>query len=70
MGLMDYRDPALDERQFGVTRAIIELHKAGWPSVADDLEDGVPPETVLRRLREIGEGDSDASYIVGYWGLS
>jgi hypothetical protein len=36
-----------------------ELEDAGWPSVADDVREGVPLDTVLKRLREIGEGDGE-----------
>ena len=42
-----------------------DLRAAGWVSVADDLRDGLPAETVMSRLRSIGEGDSDAAQIVG-----
>lgn len=41
-----------------------ELAAAGWPSVADDAREGLHPETILRRLRSIGEGESDAAEIV------
>lgn len=35
-----------------------DVEDMGFPSVADDLLDGVPRETVIKRLAEIGEGDS------------
>lgn len=40
------------------------LVDAGWPSVAEDVTDGVPIETILRRLREIDEESSEAYEIV------
>lgn len=42
----------------------VELEDAGWPSVAEDVRDGVSCETILHRLRDIGEGDSEAAEIV------
>lgn len=41
-----------------------ELEDAGWPAVAADVRDGVDYDVILRRLREIGEGDSDAAEII------
>ena len=41
-----------------------ELEAAGWPAVAGDARDGLHPETILRRLREIDLGDSIATEIV------
>lgn len=45
-----------------VTRATLAraLREAGWPSVAEDVHDGVPLETILSRLTDIGEDESDA----------
>ena len=34
-------------------RIAAELEAAGWPSVADDVRDGLPLETVAERVREI-----------------
>lgn len=42
-----------------------DLVDEGWDSVAQDLADGVTPETVLTRLKDIGEGDSLAAGMVG-----
>jgi hypothetical protein len=44
--------------------AIAELRRGGWDGPAGDLAGGLSPETVLRRLRDIGEADSDAARIV------
>ena len=44
--------------------AFSELNGTGWPSVADEVGDGVPPEVILKRLYEIGEVESDAYEIV------
>lgn len=41
-----------------------ELDRAGWPSVAMDMRDGVPLDVIARRLRDLSEGDSDAAHIV------
>lgn len=41
-----------------------ELREAGWPSVADDVEAGLPQTAILNRLRDIGEDDTDAAAIV------
>lgn len=41
-----------------------ELERAGWPEVAADAERGVPPEVLLRRLLEIGEGESEAARVI------
>lgn len=40
------------------------LEDAGWPSVADDVRDGIPSDVILERLSEIGEGHSDAYQII------
>jgi hypothetical protein len=45
-------------------RLASELEAAGWPSVAEDAFEGTPPETLLRRLREIDEEHSTASEII------
>lgn len=56
-----------DEKQGSAAeRCAQELESAGWPSVAEDIRDGVSPATVARRLREIGAGDSEAYNIVAY----
>lgn len=49
-----------------MTRAevALELRDAGWPAVAEDVAEGVPAERILRNLRAIGEGDTDAAAIV------
>ena len=41
-----------------------ELEAAGWPSVADDAREGVPPATLVLRLWEIGEATSEAVAII------
>jgi hypothetical protein len=41
-----------------------ELERAGWPELAADAERGAPPELLLRRLREIAEGESEAARIL------
>jgi hypothetical protein len=41
-----------------------ELDAAGWHAVAEDVRDGLALDTILRRLREIGEGESEASDII------
>lgn len=40
------------------------LRDLGWPSVADDVADGLSAATIISRLREIGEEHSDASELV------
>lgn len=49
---------------FLLPEAIEALEAAGWPSVAEDLRDGVSTQVVLRRLRNINEEDSEAYAIV------
>ena len=41
-----------------------KVEEAGWPELAADVRKGVPRDVLLRRLREIGEGDSDAAQII------
>lgn len=41
-----------------------ELDSIGWPSVADDIREGVSPDVVIERLRDIGEGDSEAAMLI------
>lgn len=53
-----------------LTQAIRELCEEGWPAVAEDLEDGTDPATVLTRLAEIGEAHSTATEIVSQIGVS
>lgn len=43
-----------------------ELEAAGWPAVAEDVREGVPLETVLSRLAEIGEAESEAAEIIAF----
>lgn len=44
-----------------------ELRERGWDAVAEDVEDGHTPETVINRLNDIGESDSDAAELIaGY----
>lgn len=43
-----------------------DLEAAGWPSVADDVRDGLDPDTLLSRLHSIGEGDSDAADLIAW----
>lgn len=43
------------------------LNALGWPSLAADMRDGLPPEDALRRLSEIGEGKSDAAQLIRGW---
>jgi hypothetical protein len=45
-------------------RLASELDAAGWPSVADDVRDGIALAVILDRLRDIGEQDSDAAAII------
>lgn len=54
----------LPERLNMLSAIIEELESNGWSAVAADLRDGISPQTVLRRLREIGEENSDAYEIV------
>lgn len=42
----------------------VELETAGWPSVAEDVRDGLSPDDVMSRLLDIGEGQSSAAAIV------
>lgn len=44
--------------------AFQELNAAGWPSVADDVHDELPAATILGRLDEIAQPESDAYEIV------
>lgn len=53
-----------------LTQAIRELREEGWFAVAEDLEDGADPATVLTRLAEIGEAHSTATEIVSQIGVS
>ena len=53
-----------------LTQAIRELCEEGWFAVAEDLEDGADPATVLTRLAEIGEAHSTATEIVSQIGVS
>lgn len=46
------------------SRLVGELREAGWPAVAEDVDDGVPYDEILVRLREIGEGSTDAAELV------
>lgn len=44
-----------------------DLEAAGWPSVADDVRDGLDPDTILSRLYAIGEDESSSAVaIVAY----
>jgi hypothetical protein len=51
-------------REWTREKLATELEAAGWPAVAEDAREGLHPETILRRLREINEGDSSAAEIV------
>ena len=53
-----------------LSQAIRELCEEGWHAVAEDLEDGTDPATVLTRLAEIGEAHSTATEIVSQIGVS
>lgn len=41
-----------------------ELRDVGWPSVAEDVVDGVPLNTIISRLTSIDEIASDAFWLV------
>ncbi len=43
---------------------VAELEKAGWPMLAEDVEEGLSADVLLRRLRDLGEADSDAWDII------
>lgn len=47
-----------------IEQIIEELENAGWPSVADDVRDGVPLDTVVSRLYDVGLGNSAAVEII------
>lgn len=41
-----------------------KVEEAGCPEVAADVREGVPRDVLLRRLREIGEADSEAAQVI------
>lgn len=38
------------------------MEEEGWPSVADDVREGVPYETIVERLRDLDEHET-ADYV-------
>lgn len=44
-----------------------ELQALGWPNLAADVRAGLPAEDALRRLSEVGEGESDAAQVIRGW---
>lgn len=48
----------------GYERIAEELEGAGWYAVAEDVREGVDLGVIVKRLREIGEGDSEAVEII------
>lgn len=55
-----------DERAEAIRRGDA-LRALGWPNLAADVSEGLPADAALERLREIGEGESDAAQLVRGW---
>jgi hypothetical protein len=62
--MTDMRDPGFAADDARRERIADELEGAGWPAVAEDVREGLDLDTVVERLRDIGEGDSEAVEIL------
>lgn len=68
-GLLDHQPTPrrLRGREAAIRARVAKaMREAGWVSVAEDVEDGVAFGLIERRLREIGEGRSEAAQIIAY----
>jgi hypothetical protein len=63
----DERVTSMEMRE-NLLRAIEELRAAEWPSVADDLDEGVSPDTVLGRLYELQDNGEDVAVAIAIVG--
>lgn len=57
---------AAAERLIAAERADV-LEEVFGPGLAEDVREGLPPEVALRRLRDGGEGGSDAAALLRQW---